>query len=90
MRFFGSFTYTLARAKLGIEPLARPENKDGISTYYGLIFVRKDSGIKTAKDMEGKRLVAFKLFEYIALWYEPDQKCLSLIFCIFFVKCIFG
>ena len=52
--FLGSFTYTLAHAKLDIEPIARPENKDGISTYYGLIFVRKNSGIKTAKDMEGK------------------------------------
>lgn len=53
--FFGSFTYTLAHAKLGVEVLARPENLDGVSTYYGLIFVRKDSGIKAIKDMEGKR-----------------------------------
>jgi phosphonate transport system substrate-binding protein len=52
--FLGSFTYTLAHAKLGVEPIARPENKEGISTYYGMIFVRNDSGIKTAKDMEGK------------------------------------
>lgn len=55
--FFGSFTYTLAHAKLGVEVVARPENLDGISTYYGLIFVRKDSGIKTAADMRGKRFV---------------------------------
>jgi len=53
--FFGSFTYTLAHAKLGVEVIARPENLDGISTYYGLIFVRKDSGISTAADMRGKR-----------------------------------
>ena len=52
--FMGSFTYTLAHVKLGVEPIARPENIDGTSTYYGLIFVRKDSGIKTAKDMKGK------------------------------------
>jgi phosphonate transport system substrate-binding protein len=52
--FFGSFTYTLAHAKLGVEPIARPERHDGTSTYYGLIFVRKDSGIKTAKDLKGK------------------------------------
>ena len=52
--FLGSFTYTLAHAKLGVIPLARPEKSDGTSTYYGLIFVRKDSGIKTAKDMKGK------------------------------------
>ena len=53
--FFGSFTYTLAHAKIGVKVIARPQNLDGISTYHGLIFVRKDSGIKTAGDMRGKR-----------------------------------
>jgi len=52
--FFGSFTYTLANAKLDIIPVARPENSLGISTYHGLIFVRKDSGIKSIKDMQDK------------------------------------
>jgi phosphonate transport system substrate-binding protein len=52
--FFGSFTYALAHAKLGVEPVARPEDFEGVSTYYGLMFVRKDSGIRTAKDMKGK------------------------------------
>ncbi len=52
--FFGSFTYTLAHAKLGIEPVARPEDIRGVSTYYGLIFVRKDSGIRNAAGMKGK------------------------------------
>jgi phosphonate transport system substrate-binding protein len=52
--FFGSFTYALAHAKLGVEPLARPETVDGRSTYYGVLFVRKDSGIKNARDMERK------------------------------------
>ena len=52
--FFGSFTFTLANAKLGVEAIARPESLNGISTYHGLIFVRKDSGIKSAKDMKGK------------------------------------
>lgn len=55
--FFGSFIYVLARSKLGVEVLARPESIDGTSTYYGLIFVRKDSGIKTSHDMLGKRFV---------------------------------
>ncbi len=55
--FFGSFTYVLAHAKLGVEVLARPESLDGVSTYYGMIFVRKDSGIKTSQDMLGKRFV---------------------------------
>ncbi|MFI5294929.1 MAG: phosphate/phosphite/phosphonate ABC transporter substrate-binding protein [Thermodesulfovibrionales bacterium] len=53
--FFGSFTYALAHSKLGLEVLARPEYIDGISTYHGLLFVRKDSGIRTGKDMRGKK-----------------------------------
>jgi phosphonate transport system substrate-binding protein len=53
--FFGSFTYTLAHEKLGVEVLARPVSLDGTSTYYGLIFVRKDSGIKSIRQMAGKR-----------------------------------
>ncbi|MCJ7542712.1 MAG: phosphate/phosphite/phosphonate ABC transporter substrate-binding protein [Desulfobacterales bacterium] len=53
--FFGSFTYALAHSKLGVEAVARPVNMNGSSTYYGLIFVRKDSGIKSVKDMQGKR-----------------------------------
>jgi phosphonate transport system substrate-binding protein len=53
--FFGSFTYTLAHAKVGAEALARPVALDNTSTYYGMIFVRKDSRIRTARDMKGKR-----------------------------------
>ena len=53
--FFGSFTYTLAHAKIGVEVLARPVGLDNTSTYHGLIFVRKDGGIRTARDMKGKR-----------------------------------
>jgi len=52
--FFGSFTYTLAHEKLGVETLVRPEKADGTSTYYGMIMVRKDSGIRNAADMKGK------------------------------------
>jgi len=54
--FFGSFVYALAHVRMGITVLARPESENGISTYHGLIFVRKDSGIRSAKDMKGKRL----------------------------------
>lgn len=54
--FFGSFTGALAMQRLDIEPLARPVNLDGTSTYRGCIFVRKDSGIKTVSEMKGKRL----------------------------------
>lgn len=53
--FFGSFTYVLAYEKLGVEVLARPESLDGTSTYHGLIFVRRDSGIKTIRQMKGRR-----------------------------------
>jgi phosphonate transport system substrate-binding protein len=53
--FFGSFTYALAHQQLGVEPLARPVNLDGTSTYHGYIFVRKDSGIRIAANMRGKR-----------------------------------
>ncbi len=53
--FFGSFTYALAHEKLGIEALARPVDLNGASTYHGLIFVRKDSGIKSINDMRRKR-----------------------------------
>jgi len=55
--FFGSFTYTLAHAKVGVEVLARPVALDNTSTYHGLIFVRKDSRVRTARDMKGKRFV---------------------------------
>jgi len=53
--FFGSFTYALAHSKIGVEVLARPEYFDGTSTYHGLIFVRKDSGIRDVEGMKGKR-----------------------------------
>ncbi len=53
--FFGSFTYALAHNQLGVEPLARPVNLDGTSTYHGYLFVRKDSGIRAVADMKGKR-----------------------------------
>jgi phosphonate transport system substrate-binding protein len=55
--FFGSFTYTLAHAKLGVEVIARPEDRDGVSSYQGLLFVRKDSGIRDIKGMAKKRFV---------------------------------
>jgi phosphonate transport system substrate-binding protein len=54
--FFGSLTYSLAHARLGVEVLARPESIDGTSTYRGDIIVRRDSGISTPRDMKGKRL----------------------------------
>ena len=55
--FFGSFSYVLTHVKTGIEPIARPVWLDGSSTYRGYIFVRKDSGIESVKDMNNKSLV---------------------------------
>ncbi|MDD5759394.1 MAG: phosphate/phosphite/phosphonate ABC transporter substrate-binding protein [Desulfobulbaceae bacterium] len=52
--FLGSFTGALAISQLGVEPIARPINEDGASTYCGYLFTRKDSGITTVADMKGK------------------------------------
>jgi phosphonate transport system substrate-binding protein len=54
--FFGSFTGALAIEKLGVEPIARPVNLDGSSTYRGYLFVRKDSGIRGVGEMKGKKM----------------------------------
>ncbi len=55
--FFGSFAFVLAHARLGVTVLARPVNPDGLSTYHGVIFVRRDSGIRHVEQMQGKRFV---------------------------------
>jgi phosphonate transport system substrate-binding protein len=55
--FFGSFTGALAIKKLDVQPIARPLYEGGASTYFGLVFVKKNSGIKTAADLKGKRMV---------------------------------
>lgn len=68
--FFGSFTGALAQKRLDVEPLARPEYADGTSTYHGLLFVRRDSGIEGAQDMKGKRF-AFVDKATTAGWLLP-------------------
>ena len=68
--FFGSFTGALAIKTIGVEPIARPVWLDGNSTYYGMIFTRKDSGIKDAADMKGKRF-AFVDKATTAGWLLP-------------------
>ena len=68
--FFGSFTGALAHRRLGVEALARPEYMDGSSTYHGLLFVRRDSGIANANDMKGKRF-AFVDKATTAGWLLP-------------------
>jgi phosphonate transport system substrate-binding protein len=68
--FFGSFTAALAHKKMNIEALARPEWSNGISSYHGLIFVRKNSGITNVNDMKGKRF-AFVDKATTAGWLLP-------------------
>lgn len=55
--FFGSFTGAMAIKTLDVEPLARPQYLNGASTYYGMVFVKRGSNIRTAKDMRNKRMV---------------------------------
>ncbi len=57
--FFGSFVYALTQAKVGVEVIARPV-KDGVSQYRGLIFTRKDSGIKDWKGLKGRSFAIIK------------------------------
>lgn len=53
--FLGSFAFALAHERYGVDPVARPVGPNESSTYYGLIFVRKDSGIRQYRDLMGKR-----------------------------------
>jgi phosphonate transport system substrate-binding protein len=54
--FFGSLLYGIARARIGIEPLARTVQPNGKSTYTALLFVNRDAGIKKPADMKGKTI----------------------------------
>ncbi len=53
--FFGSYLYVVAHRRLGVEAVARPLDRRGESTYRGLIFVRKGSGIRDIAGLKGKR-----------------------------------
>lgn len=57
--FFGSFVYALTRAKVGVEAIVRPV-KNGVSQYRGLIFCRKDSGIRDWRDLKGRSFAMIK------------------------------
>ena len=56
--FWGSFTGAMAIKKLEIQPVARPVNLDGTSSYRGYIFVHKDSAIDSVETM-GHSVIAF-------------------------------
>jgi phosphonate transport system substrate-binding protein len=53
--FLGSFSYVLVHVIADAEVLVRAEDLYGRSTSSGVIFVRKDSGIRSIRDMKGKR-----------------------------------
>lgn len=55
--FLNSFTASLAIKEFDLEPVARAVNLQGDATTRGLIFTRRDSGIKTSGDMKGKSIV---------------------------------
>lgn len=55
--FMGALPFVLAEAEIGAEPLLS-ELYRGAPTYRGRVFVRRDSGIKTLADLEG-RTIAF-------------------------------
>ncbi len=52
----GSFSAYIVQQKQQAIPVARPE-KNGISTYRGLVFTRKDSGIEKIADLRDKSFV---------------------------------
>ena len=54
--FFGSLSYAITHERLGIIPLARPVQPNGKSTYTGITFVLKKTGIKNPADMKGKTI----------------------------------
>lgn len=54
--FFGSLVYGITRARIGIIPLVRPVLPGGRSTYTGILFVRKGTGINKPADMKGKTI----------------------------------
>lgn len=54
--FLGSLPAALAVERLGAIPLARVGERDGRASYRGAIFVRKDSGLRGAPALRGKRM----------------------------------
>lgn len=76
----GSYSAYIVQKKLEAIPIARPE-KNGVSTYKGLIFTRKDSEIETIADLQGKSFVytdrrtsaggLYPLYVFLKEGYDP-------------------
>ena len=55
--FLGSFNYVLIQARTDIEPVARPVETGENSSYRGIIFTRKDSGLTgDVRTWKGKKI----------------------------------
>ncbi len=54
---FGSFTGAIAIQTLDMIPLVRPHFSEGLSSDYGVIFVRRQGGIDGIDDMRDRRIV---------------------------------
>jgi len=55
--FLTSYTAAMGIKELHLEPVANPVNPNGEADSQGYIFVRKDSGIRDVRDMQGKSIV---------------------------------
>jgi phosphonate transport system substrate-binding protein len=55
--FFGCLTAVRAIETTGMRPLVRPHYMEGLASDYAIVFVRRNSGIRSAQDMRNKRLV---------------------------------
>jgi phosphonate transport system substrate-binding protein len=85
----GSLTAYEALSETGAIPLARPE-KNKISTYRGVIFVRKNTGIKSLSEMKNRSFAyvnketsagyIFPRAEIKKLGKDPDEFFSSIVF----------
>jgi phosphonate transport system substrate-binding protein len=60
---FGSLSYVVMNSKIPLDPIARPLQKDGTSTYKGLIFTLRNRGITgDVRTWRGKRIALVNKF----------------------------